>query len=681
MIAAFFALSSLIILLPTLMMADGILASGVASTIAAIAIFAAAFTLHLSDLNRFSRLLRPAAFIVLLVPCLWMLLQVLPISYHSLANPIWTSASVALDKRFAGAISPDIGATLLSLVRYCAVLAASVVAALIALSRQRADNILSLLTGIAALIAAALIGYELEHPFLSGYENLSARADAVNVAIIGLILSSAKIIRAYAHVDGLRDRKSRMLAALGASASIAVLFICLYAILIYGDPVLLLAGLFGVGSPVCVLVIRRWRLGPLGQAGIAAIGALAVFGLFAIAPAKKDADSTLALSTRDQTSSIERMLSDTRWTGSGAGSFDALLPIYRATDEMDSVEAPTAAATLAIEMGRPFLWTGIAIGLLGAATLFRRAGLRRRDYIYASAGAGCILAFLITLFANDGALGLGTSMMTGMVCGLAFAQSKSTYDRQIEPRDEPYRPPGGMNLRQVGTVQTNPERAGKRRRLALVLLGVFLSAQAVWILLAEEYRADHMRLPLERQAAAIAFAERDRIRRASSLAAVRGDLWADSAFTYGGELWIDRGMARDRVDQLGTEALTALNQALRFSPHRGDVWLMFAALADRYNWPQYQPSLLLKMSYYTAPNELALLPLRLTISLHIRGVTEDAELQDMVKRDIRVVLTRAPALRPALVAAYRSGSPLHKAFADRVISEIDPGYLGAVRTE
>jgi hypothetical protein len=93
----------------------------------------------------------------------------------------------------------------------------------------------------------------------------------------------------------------------------------------------------------------------------------------------------------------------------------------------------------------------------------------------------------------------------------------------------------------------------------------------------------------------------------------------------------------------------------------------------------YQPSLLLKRSYYTAPNELALFPMRLNVSLYAKGVIDDVELQYMVRRDIGDILTRAPALKPALVAAYRSALPEGKVFAERVISEIDPGYLGVVR--
>src|SRR5712664_1099170 len=408
MIAAFVILTSLIALLPALMMVDGIVANGVVSAIVAIAMVTVVLAPSTSELNRFPRLLAPTAFTALFIPCLWMLLQVLPISIRSLTNPVWVSASTALDRPFVGAISLDISATLLSLARYCAILAAAFVTATVTLDKQRAESVLTLLTGIAAMIAAELIGYNL------GYLHL----------------------RTYEHLDGTKHRKSRMMAIVAASASMAALFICLSAILISGDPVLFLAALFGAGILIAVLAIRRWRFGPLGQAGIAALAAVAVFGFFAAVPAKKDADPTLALSTQGQISSIERMLSDAKWEGSGAGSFEALLPIYR--DTADSVEIPTAAAIIAIEMGRPFLWTCVIVALMGASTLFRRALLRGRDYVYSSAGAGCIIALLISLFANDGILGLTPSLMISVVCGLAFAQSKSASNRNLDLSEKLY---------------------------------------------------------------------------------------------------------------------------------------------------------------------------------------------------------------------------------------------------
>jgi hypothetical protein len=218
-----------------------------------------------------------------------------------------------------------------------------------------------------------------------------------------------------------------------------------------------------------------------------------------------------------------------------------------------------------------------------------------------------------------------------------------------------------------------------RLRVALVLFGVFLSAQAAWILFSERYPSSHIGFPPDAKAAATAFAERDRIRQAASLAVVRGDLWAESAFTYAGRLWTDPAMDLNAGDKSNVEALNALNQTLRYAPHRGDVWLIFAALAEQYKWAGFQPGALLKMSYYTAPNELALVPMRLNVSLRTKGAIEDTELQDMVRRDIGVILTRAASLKPALVAAYKSALPQGKAFTERVISEIDPGYLGVVR--
>src|ERR1700731_2820361 len=249
MIAAFIILTSLLALLPTLMMVDGIFANGVVSAIVAIAMVTVALTLDTSELNRFSRLLGPTAFIVLFIPCLWMLLQVLPISIRSLANPVWASAATALDQPLVGAISLDIGATLLSLARYCAILAAAFVTATVTLDKQRAESVLSLLTAVAALIAAELIGFDLGYLHLPGHEHLGEPEDAMNIAVIGFILSSATMIRAYDHLDSpnARQRKTRMMAMLAASSSMAALLICLCAILISADAVLLFAAMFGTG--------------------------------------------------------------------------------------------------------------------------------------------------------------------------------------------------------------------------------------------------------------------------------------------------------------------------------------------------------------------------------------------------------------------------------------------------
>jgi hypothetical protein len=223
-----------------------------------------------------------------------------------------------------------------------------------------------------------------------------------------------------------------------------------------------------------------------------------------------------------------------------------------------------------------------------------------------------------------------------------------------------------------------PGQAQSWIRIGLATLSLALATQAAWIVLAEFYHPHGIQFPTDRHTGFVTRLERDNAKRAASLAVVRGDLWAESAFAYAELLWTDRALALDAQDELNQEVLKDLQRALQYSPHRGDVWLMFAAVVDRFHIPGYQPSSLLKMSYYTAPNELALLPLRLNVSLRATGI-QDPEIQDLIKRDIRIVLTRAPALKPDLAAAYKTASPQGKAFVERVVDEVDPAYAGTVR--
>ncbi|WP_213739128.1 hypothetical protein [Bradyrhizobium sp. dw_411] len=677
MIVAFVLLIFLIAAMPAFRALDNVLATGMVSVIVAVAIVSVALTLPSTALNRLSRLLKTATVIVL-IPCFWMLIQVLP-APGRLANPVWASAATALDMPFLGAVSLDIGATLLSLAHYCVALATALVTATIALDRQRAESILFVLTAITALTSAQLIAFDLGYAGFAGFEHVAERADAMDTAVIGFILACATAIhvRDFFGSKNTKQRNSRIGAIIAVLAIGASFTICLAAIIISADTVTFLSALVGCAILLGLLAIRRWQLGPWGRTGMAALAVVGVVGFFSIAPVQKDMDPTLALSTQVQAASIERMLSDGKWAGSGAGSFDALLPIYQGIDEEVSGNNPTAAAIVSIEMGRSFFWVGIGLALIGAFILSKRALLRGRDYVYPGAGAGCIVAVCILLFANEGVLGLTTSLAMSVVCGWAFAQSGSNRDHRLSELyaalDAKSEDPGtGLSLR--------PDVSAKSwMRVVLALLGLVLITQAAWILLAERYSQNHMRLPLNQQAATVVRIEQDKIRQAAAIAAVRGDLWAESAFTYAGQLWVDPALGLDADSRSNGDAMKTLVRALRFSPHRGDAWLLFAAMADRCKWARYHPGLLLKMSYYTAPNEASLLPLRLNVSLHNQDAIADIELQDLVRRDIGVVLTRAPVLRPALVAAYRSASPAGRAFAERVIAEIEPGYLGVVR--
>jgi hypothetical protein len=112
--------------------------------------------------------------------------------------------------------------------------------------------------------------------------------------------------------------------------------------------------------------------------------------------------------------------------GTGAGTFAAILPIYQDIDELASGSvAPTAAAAIAVEMGRPFLWAILLAAIALVVTLLRGALLRRRDSFYSTAGASCVVAGTLLAFGNAALLSTPVVIIVAAIVGIAIAQSKS----------------------------------------------------------------------------------------------------------------------------------------------------------------------------------------------------------------------------------------------------------------
>jgi hypothetical protein len=122
----------------------------------------------------------------------------------------------------------------------------------------------------------------------------------------------------------------------------------------------------------------------------------------------------------------QRMLDDAPWSGTGAGSFAALAPIYRTVDDpATGLGAPTAAAAFAIELGWPMLWL-VTAAMVGSIVVLLRASLQRgRDSFYPAMGGSCLIMLLLLSFVNAGPLGTATTVLAAAVLGLALAQSKS----------------------------------------------------------------------------------------------------------------------------------------------------------------------------------------------------------------------------------------------------------------
>lgn len=634
------------------------LAIGLVCSLLAVSMIAIAVARRGTHLGQLHRTFRPLALIiVLLLPILWMLLQVAPVPNNLLANAAWSSTSSALGFPIAGSISIDTGATLLALAQYCAALATAAIVSLLAFDRRVAELTLYFLTLVASSAAALRIIYSF------AYFDLTQQIPGTSIlAAIGITLAFATAIRFRERLLSRRSSKQdRRWAILGLAACALAVVICSIALLINADTILLFASFFGAGVLIGIFVIREWSLGAWGRAGVLAVG---IMLLFAFAAAQLRSDTTASLSQNQAV--IDRMVSDTPILGSGAGTFDRLLPIYREIDHAEVRKAQVPAALVTIEMGRAFLWISILV-LICAATLLARGGLTRgRDYVYASAGAGVFAIILILIFVRADILGIPVSIFLSAVAGLAWTQSRST----VEGAAFSARPQNGT----ASAPAVHPNEP--RLRFAFALAGLILTIEAAWVLLAERHPSDVVASPFVDVHATVSSDQRERLEEVATIARWRGDLWANSAFA--GSALLLRNPA-DPQNQDKTRG--DLIRALRYAPYQSAVWLTFALLADNYAWPSADPETLLKMAYYTGPNEPHLIPARLKLAFRLPGGASDPELQDMIRQDVSLIFRRLPALKPVLADAYKSGSPAGRALEEQLIGELDPDYVKVIRSQ
>ena len=216
-------------------------------------------------------------------------------------------------------------------------------------------------------------------------------------------------------------------------------------------------------------------------------------------------------------------------------------------------------------------------------------------------------------------------------------------------------------------------------RVTTLFIAVLLLIQCVWLLLAEFYRPGIDRLPTDVSAADIAAQKRDAAIWAASIGVIRGDLWADSAFTYTNLILDERqdSWAANITPALG-RARAISERAVDLAPTQFGAWLVLAGLAARYPSPRFTATEALKMSYYTGPSEQDLVPLRLRIATY-SDVLTDIELRQFATRDLRLLLARHE--KSAIAVAYNAASPPGKRFIEQTVGEIDPSALVFLRAE
>jgi hypothetical protein len=215
----------------------------------------------------------------------------------------------------------------------------------------------------------------------------------------------------------------------------------------------------------------------------------------------------------------------------------------------------------------------------------------------------------------------------------------------------------------------------RKFRIVTLALAIVLGAQSIWLLLAEFSRPGINSMPTDSQSAALAAKQRNDATWAAWIGAIRGNLWADSAYTYSDLLWANSGNNSELSKSLDV-VQGRLDRAVRYAPDQPSAWLLLAGLASRYRWSKPDPADALKMSYYTGPSELQLIPLRLLVTVQLENINDD-ELLQLARRDIRLLIAHQG--RPAITQAYQSATPAGKHFIEQAIGEIDPAFVEPLR--
>jgi hypothetical protein len=124
-------------------------------------------------------------------------------------------------------------------------------------------------------------------------------------------------------------------------------------------------------------------------------------------------------------------------------------------------------------------------------------------------------------------------------------------------------------------------------------------------------------------------------------------------------------------------ALALARQSLAFSPHDSRAWLLIAMLQAG-GPSSVAATEALKMSFLTAPSDPGLIPARLAV-LATSATIDDGELASLARGDMRLILTRRPDLKGAIVRAYERGSTKGQVFIREIARSLDPAFAATLR--
>lgn len=388
-----------------------------------------AATVPQGDLSVVWPLLRRVS-LAIAFPIIWMVIQIIPLPFTSLVNPIWSTAAAAIGEASNwGHVSVDLGATLRSLILYLAMLSLMISTALVARDRKWAETTFFVVTIVLTILCAeVLIGQIKPFAGITPPAGSSAADIFVAAAILATLCNCAIAIMTIERRLGRKGMEdaSTVLPFVGRlGLALTGLIVAAAASRILAPSIAIAALVLGLTALFFVAVFRRLGVQPWP----ATIVFLIVTGL-AVAiifphlqgnPAEGIAGFA-ASSNADALTATARILSATPWLGNGVGTLPALMPVY---GDFGSVpqEAPTTALSIAIEWGWPAFAIFAALGLHLFVFVFRGALRRGRDSFFASAAAAGILVVFAEAFCDASLLSLPVQIVAAVIVGIGLSQS------------------------------------------------------------------------------------------------------------------------------------------------------------------------------------------------------------------------------------------------------------------
>ena len=192
--------------------------------------------------------------------------------------------------------------------------------------------------------------------------------------------------------DGRADPRSGPRLARNFLLCVVAFIICAGAVAQAHSANSLFAAAIGLVILLGVIMIRRFGLGLGGACSVALIGCVLAVAFFGEGSSQNGLDFSIRFAPKSVSSSAmaQRLLADSTWIGTGAGTYHDLVPIYRDPNESTGNEyPPTAAGQFSVEWGRPLFWAGVIIAIVMIVKLVPRCAKSRTGFVLSGRRCQC----------------------------------------------------------------------------------------------------------------------------------------------------------------------------------------------------------------------------------------------------------------------------------------------------